>query len=224
MPPPPNVPGAPEADVAAARLVKNLPDDLLSAVLSRLPVDERLKDKLVSKRWADALRDPAAWTSIDLREKPGGLQAKILRFMALANTSSAPSASQLRFLGLNLTSGERALAHSRAKLADIGRDPSASTVEQLALNVQCNTHTSVDCPAFLSVTSVREFWEDHERGSFPSLKHLSVGRLLVDIGEALPALGGAPESVLAACSRVAPLRASALAAPLPPTRWMRGCR
>ena len=113
-------------------LVAKLPEDLLRAVLSRLPRDERISDQIVSKRWKDALRDPSTWITLDLRDvclDSAGELLKVLRFMALALPAAAPSTSRLRFLGMSLS---HAHFDGYTTLADIGLHPSAAKVEQLA--------------------------------------------------------------------------------------------
>lgn len=197
--------------------MKNLPDDLIGDVLSRLPIDERIGDQRVSKRWRRVIRNPAAWSVIDLRHRSEGRPSKILRYLDLAIPPSAlSSASRLRFLGLNLPLDE----DLPSTLAQIGRHPSAATVEQLALNVHRWDEDSEegDVEAFLSASSVNEFFENHERArrsSFPSLKHLSIGRLLIDIDEALPSQDDDPEAFLAVCDRVVDVfRERPISAPL----------
>ena len=206
----------------ATHLVTKLPEDLLGAVLSRLPLDERLSDQRVSRRWKSALRNPAWWSTLDLRglslysvprdtwvpdEKIDEEERKkVLRFMdlALPESAPAPSSSRLRFLGINVTQ----TAHLRSSLADIGRHPSSSKVQQLCLDLNKRVvyGDSVDLiPAFTSTAFVREFWEDHEQGSFPSLQNLILNRLAIDVGETFPAQGGEPGPFLAACDRVVAL-------------------
>ena len=209
---------------ADAISIQDLTDDLLTKVLSNLPAEERLKVQLVRKQWRDALRQTAAWGSIDLRGvrpcKLGrGDQSlpRVLRYLALAIPEAAPGspppASRLRRLGLSFTYGP-----SEAKVAslmELGRHPASANMELLDLACDFRWTPSDVGPysRLLQTTDISRWWPGVEGESasiatpfsFPVLTAVRVDDLCINVGVDVPAQDESPAPFLAACSRVAGL-------------------
>ena len=197
--------------------LRDLTDDSLGDIFAQLPPDSRLTVKSLCRKGRDIGRDPVSWSTINLQGvrrccisvSPDAL-SRVLRYIALAVPAAVPGSpppvSRLRCLALELGYSDRFSA-----VKEVGRHHAAAQVRELEIDVDVgsafgdiNFYEGRSC---ISTTQALDLWPSSPGSAlfFPSLVHLRVNRLLIEVGVELPPQNANPDPFLAACARMVDL-------------------
>lgn len=72
-----------------------LPEDLLAAIFSRVPLDQRVRCEQVSRSWRTQMRQPALWRVIDFASVPGRAERVTDEVLLEVSTDSGLDSSVL---------------------------------------------------------------------------------------------------------------------------------